>query len=95
MTEISNTRNIDAHYSTSEKVQRPSHTVVSAPNNLPKGHLFNDRDANNRFKMLSQDIYNDSKREEKRHATNFIKIFGAGIIGVLALLGLKRLFKKS
>ncbi len=95
MTEISKNINIDAHYSTSAKVQKPSYTIVSAPNSLPKGHLFNDKDANNRFKILSQDIYNDSKREEKRHATNFIKIFGAGIIGVLAFLGLKKVLKKS
>lgn len=95
MTEISKNINIDAHYSTSEKVKKPSYTVASAPNTLPSRHLFNDKDANNRFKMLSQDIYNDSKKEEKRHATNFIKIFGAGIIGVLAFLGLKKVFKKS
>lgn len=93
MAEIS--QNLNAHYTSNTKAQRSNRTVASAPSAIPKAYSFSDKDANNRFKMLSQDIYNDSKREEKRHATNFIKVFGAGIIGVLAFLGLKKVFKKS
>ena len=60
MAEISNTQNLNAHYSTNAKVQRPARPVAYAPNSLPKPHLINDTDANNRMKAINQDIYIDN-----------------------------------
>ncbi|MBQ7764484.1 hypothetical protein IJ384_03830 [bacterium] len=95
MSEINNTQNLNAHYSTNAKVQRPPKKAVTAPNTLPTMHLYNDRDANKRIKALNQDIYNDSKIEEKRNAFNFAKVFGGIVLAILAILGLKKVFKKS
>lgn len=95
MTEISNNQNLNAHYTTNAKAQRSTNAVASAPVDLPKHHLFSDKDANNRMKAISYDIYQDSKKEENRHAKNFSKVFGGGVLAILAILGLKKVFKKS
>ena len=95
MAEISNTQNLNAHYSTNAKVQRPARPVDYAPNSLPKPHLFNDTDANNRMKAINQDIYIDSKKEENRAGFNFIKIFGAFVLAILAIKLGQNIFKKS
>ena len=93
MSEIVSSQNLNAHYSNDAKVQRPQRPIATPPDTLPKMHLFNDKDANNRIKAIDKDIYLDSKKEEKKQGTNFIKIFGLGVVGLLALLGLKRIFK--
>ena len=89
------TQNLNAHYSTNAKVQRPSRPVATAPASLPKPHLFNDKDANNRMKAINQDIYIDSKKEENRAGFNFIKIFGAFVLAILAIKLGQNIFKKS
>ena len=88
-------QNLNAHYSNDAKVQRPQRPIATPPDTLPKMHLFNDKDANNRIKAIDNDIYLDTKKEEKKQGTNFVKFFVAGVIGLLALIGLKRIFKKS
>ena len=65
MTEVS-IQNLNAHYSNNAKVTRPKRPVAFAPEELPKPHLFNDTDANNRLKLINQDIYQDSKKEENK-----------------------------
>ena len=93
MSEVTNNQNLNAHYSNETKVQRSNRRIATPPDALPKMHLFNDKDANNRIKAIDKDIYLDSKKEEKKQGTNFVKIFVAGVIGLLALIGLKRIFK--
>lgn len=93
MPEISNFQNLNAYYSTETKIPRPENVVVNAPNNLPTAHLFNDKDANKRLESINKDIYVSYKEEEKRETKNFIKFFAGFVIGILTLLGIKKLFK--
>lgn len=95
MPEISNSQNLNSHYSTNAKVVRPYRPVASAPIDLPKPHLFNDNDAENRLKAINHDIYIDSKKEENKKGWNFVKIFGAFVLAILAVKFAKNIFKKS
>ena len=96
MSEISaNTQNLDAYYTSNQKAQRPLHPVASPPDSLPSVHLFNDRDANIRMHQINQDIYQETKSEEKKPVKNFWIFMGIFVASVLALIGMKSLFKKS
>ena len=94
MSETINTQ-IDSYYTTKAKAQRPLHPVAIAPEALPSFHLYSDKDANNRMKAINQDIYVNTKKEEKSSLKSFIKITCLGILALLTVLGLKRFFKKS
>ena len=85
--------NLNAHYTSNPKVERPQRAIVSAPNNLPVMHLYNDRDANNRMKSINNDIYQGFKQEKQKDGTNFLKGFVAVILGILTFLGIKKVFK--
>ena len=94
----SNQTNINAHYSSNPKLEKPARVVVAAPVSLPTYHLYNDIDANNRLKMLNKDIYIDTKNQKAEEKRKFIKGFGLVVLTILALLGIKKLgsvFKKS
>ena len=93
MTEIATNQNLNAHYTKDAKIKRLRHPVTSAPTNMPKHHLFNDKDANNRMKAINNDIYQGFKKEENRKGTTFIKVFAGIVLAVLGFLGLKKLFK--
>ena len=93
MSEVINSQNLKPHYSSDAKVQRSKRAIATPPDVLPKVHLFSDKDANNRIKAIDKDIYLDSKKEKNKEGMNFVKIFVAGLIGLLALMGLKRIFK--
>lgn len=98
MVEVSNNQNLSAHYSTSAKVTRPERPVANPPATLTKPHLFDDKDANNRLKMINQDIYKDSKKEENKAGVKFLKIFGGIVAAILLIKGIKNIrgaFKKS
>ena len=66
MSEISESQNLNAHYTTNSKIVRPAHVVVSGPENIPHAHLYNDADANNRLNAINQDIFEDSKKVPKK-----------------------------
>lgn len=93
MTEVHNSQNLNAHYSTSSKVERPKIVAVTAPDKLPTANLFNDVSANKRMETICNDIYVDTKKEEGKEGRNFIKYFGGGVAAVLGFLGLRTLFK--
>ena len=98
MVEVSNNQNLNAHYTTNAKVIRPERPVANPPAILTKPHLFDDKDANNRLKMINQDIYKDSKKEENKYGIKFLKIFGGIIAAILLIKGIKNIkgaFKKS
>ena len=73
MTEIT-PQNLEAHYSTTPKVEKPQKVVVKGPENIPKVHVFNDIDANNRLSAINQDIYESSKKIPKKKK-KFLGIF--------------------
>ena len=98
MPEINSNYNLDAHYTNEAKVKRSGFKVASPPANLPKQHLFNDIDANNRMKMINQDIYQSFKKEENKEGIQFLKFFGALVGAVLLIKGFQHIlniFKKS
>ena len=65
MSEISETQNLNAYYTTNAKIERPKHVVVSGPDNIPRVHVYNDIDANNRLNNINHDIYVDSQKIPK------------------------------
>lgn len=86
--------NLNSHYSSNSKIERPRRqAVVAGPANLPKTHLFNDRDATNRIKAINNDIYHGFKQEKNKDCVNFTKTFGALVLGILAFLGIKKVLK--
>ena len=86
---------LDSYYTTNVKAQRPSRPVAKAPDALPGFHVYSDRDANNKLRAINQDIYIERKKEEAAPFKKFIKVAGLSILGILAIFGLKKLFKKS
>lgn len=86
--------NLNSHYSSNSKVEKPRRqAVVAGPANLPKAHLFNDRDATTRIKIINNDIYQNFKHEKNKDEINFSKAFIALIFGILTFLGIKKFLK--
>lgn len=95
MPENINNQNLESHYSTQVKAQRPLNPVAKPPESLPSGYGFSDSEANKKFSAINQDIYEKTKKAEKKDITTFVKVLGAGVGSVLAYLGIKSFFKKS
>lgn len=95
MTDISTQTNIQAHYTSNPKVQRTPKAVVAAPENLPQNHLFNDRDATNRFRAINKDIYLEAQSEKKNDFRTFMLAFGVTLAAIFGFKAIKNLFKKS
>ena len=74
MTEITEQKNLNPHYTTTPKIEIPQHVVVKGPETIPKVHVFNDADANQRLNAINQDIFEDSKKIPKK--TKKKKFFG-------------------
>ena len=93
MTEISKTQNLNSHYSTKTKAERPERSVAIPPNSIPSYHLYNDIDANKKMRAINDDIYEDAQKEKKQFNKKFLKCF-LGVVGaIIAFIGLKRIFK--
>ena len=96
MASISNNKNLEAHYSTNSKVQRPKITIANAPNNLPNSRMpYYDKDANKRMQAINDDIYKDYKSEKQRKFTGAFKFISATALAILTVLGIKKLFFKK
>ena len=93
MTTISNTTNLNAHYSNNHKVEPPKRTVVSGPETITVPYLYGDIEANKRIQKVDNEIKKQSIAEKNNSAKKFFKVFGAIVIGIITLLGLKRIFK--
>ena len=90
--------NLDAHYTTQTKVKPNKALIVSAPETMPKMHLFDDRDANIRLNAINQDVYqktNKEKRNKEAKPIKAIAIISAGILGLLGIKHLIKILKKS
>ncbi len=95
MTTITN-KNLEAHYATSTKVQRPKVVVASAPNSLPNNRIgFSDQEANKKIKDINTEIYKDYQTEKQRSISGMIKFVSATALAILAILGIKKLFFKK
>ena len=62
-----NDSNLNSHYSKNTKIKVPKNTVASAPETIPKVHLFNDFDANERLSAIDKDIFESTQRVAKPH----------------------------
>lgn len=92
MTEISsNSTNINSHYSSATKANRPKNIVVTGPNALPGKHLYNDIDAKNRIREVNREIEVQSKEYRKNPAKQFWKVFLGICAGILGIIGIKKL----
>ena len=86
--------NLDAHYTSNPKVERPKVDVISGPVDVSKGHLYNDIDARNKFRQIDADIYDGVKAEKKKSSNGFWKVFFGAILAILGFKGLQKLLRK-
>ena len=69
-------QNLNAHYTTQAKVAKPEKVVVEGPENVPKYHLYTDREANEKLTALNNDVYISVKNEPRQSKKKFLGIFG-------------------
>ena len=76
MNEIYQTQNLNAHYTTTPKVQKSKRVVVEGPENIPdRKHLYSDIEANKKLEAINNDIYVAVQREPKPSRKKFLGIF--------------------
>ena len=90
---MSESMNLNAHYTNNPKVERKVRHVAEPPQSLPGFHLYNDIDAKNKFKTINQDIYMKTEEQKRKHLRSFLKAMGVLVVSVLAYIGLKKIFK--
>lgn len=95
MSEVVNIQNTNSYYSNNPKAERKTHVVASAPENLPRHHLFNDTEANQKMSSINKDIYQASKKENKKDFRTFLKIFGGIVLTIFCIKNIRKFFKKS
>ena len=93
MSDVVGNQNLSSHYSQNAKVYRPGKQVATPPSSLPKPHLFNDTDANNRMKIINNEINIGYKKEKNSFGKKFVKVFATAVLALVAFIGIKRLFK--
>ena len=76
MEEIKQTQYLNSYYTTSSKVDAPKRVVVSGPDNVPKYHLYTDREANEKLHAIENDVYESiQKTPKKKNKNKFLGIF--------------------
>lgn len=76
MNEISQPQNLEAHYTTSAKIEKPKHVVADGPDSIPKYHVYTDREANMKLSAIEKDIYESvEKAPKKSKKKKFLGIF--------------------
>ena len=65
MSENITNQNLESHYSTQVKAQRPLNPVAKPPESLPTGYGFSDSEANKKFIAINQDIYEKTTEAEE------------------------------
>ena len=92
---MTETYNINAHYTNNPKVERPLRIVAEAPDTIPRMHLYNEIDARKKLENINADVCVLTKKEKRKPIKNFILAIGALSLSFLAFIGLKKLFRKS
>lgn len=72
---VQNIQNLDAHYTTSPKVEIPQHVVVQGPETIPQYHIYTDREANIKLETLNNDVYEAVQKTPKKNKKKFLGIF--------------------
>ena len=84
--------NINAHYTSNPKVEKPITTAISAPNTMPASHqYYNYKEADKKLSLLGKEVNNSLKKEEKSEAKNFIKVFGGIVVTILGIKGIQKI----
>ena len=71
---IQQTQNLEAHYSTSTKVEKPKRVVVEGPDNIPQYHTYTDKEANAKLTAINNDVYESYQQTPKKKSKK--KFFG-------------------
>ena len=95
MSEVINNTALNSYYSSNPKAQRPDRPVATPPEKLPTVHVYSDREATKKLQAINNDIYVEAKKESPNSLKNFIKFVVPTALVTLAIVGLKRFFKKS
>jgi len=75
MNQISQTQNLNAHYTTEAKVKPMERIVVTGPETIPVRHVYSDREANKKLEKLNNDIYIAVQNEPKPSRKKFLGLF--------------------
>ena len=92
---MTETFNINSHYSNEPKAKLPDKPIVKGPDTVPEVHLYNDAIAKERFRKLDNDIFVMRKKEEKKPVKSFLKILTGTVLTITGFFLLKKFFKKS
>ena len=92
---MSETYNINAHYTNNSKVQRPKIIVNNSPAVLPYNKLYDSEATDKHIKDINNELMQKHKKDEKKELRNFIKGTALFALSILAFLGIKKFFKKS
>lgn len=84
--------NINQHYSSNPKAERPKRAVATAPDNLPSYSLCRDEDLNKKMRTLNNDIYQSAQKEKNKNEMTFLKWFGALVAVVMGIRFFKNKF---
>ena len=68
-------QNLNAHYTTQAKVAKPERVVVDGPDNIPKYHIYTDREANEKLTALNNDVYISVQKAPKPKKKKFFGLF--------------------
>ena len=76
MSDVVNSFNTEAHYTSDIKVSRPVPTVAEGPAAVPGSHYYSDLEASKRFNILSNDIFEGTKSKimKKKKDTDVEKV---------------------
>lgn len=98
MTEVTNNQNLNSYYSTKAKAERKKGVVAQPPASVPTKKIYSDIEANQKFAEINQDIYQDSKKSNRKEKIKILKVIGGILAAALVLAGGRKLisvFKKS
>ena len=88
------TTNTNSYYTTNAKVERRPKTVAVAPTTLSQNKVMSAKDAELKLKNINQDIYAETKSNQKSSVKSFIKWFCVGLAALLCLRWTRNIFKK-
>lgn len=86
--------NLDAHYTSNTKVERPARVVVSAPDTIPSSSLNVRKETDIRYNKANRDVYEGIKTEERKKAGKFWKGFACVVLAILGIKGIQKIFRK-
>jgi len=77
MNEVNQTYNLNSHYTSTSKVEKPKHVVAQAPDQIPQYSILTDQKARKRLSDLDRDIFveYDKVPKESKKKKKFLGLF--------------------